>query len=83
MSVAAAGSGVAAEACLPWPEGDPGALADAASTVGSGADSLTSAATRLGGEASAASGWKGEGATAFPRGTGLARDGDRFPGEVR
>ena len=65
MSVAAAGTGGATRAGLPWPEGDPGSLSSAASTVGSGADSLRSAATQLKGQASAAEGWQGEAAVAF------------------
>ncbi len=63
MSVAPAGG--ATRAGLPWPEGDPGSLSSAASTVGSGADSLRTAATRLKGEAGAAEGWQGEAAVAF------------------
>jgi uncharacterized protein YukE len=50
---------------LPWPEGDPGALSNAASAVGSGADSLTTAAARLKSEASAAADWRGQAAEAF------------------
>ncbi len=65
MSVAPAGTSGATRAGLPWPEGDPGSLANAASAVGSGADSLPTAATRLKAEAGAAEGWQGEAAVAF------------------
>jgi uncharacterized protein YukE len=65
VSVATAGTTGATRAGLPWPEGDPGSLASAASTVGSGADSLRTAATRLKAEAGAADGWQGEAAVAF------------------
>lgn len=65
MSVATAGTTGETRAGLPWPEGDPGSLSSAASTVGSGADSLRTAATRLKGEAGAAAGWQGEAAIAF------------------
>ena len=65
MSVATAGTSGATRAGLPWPEGDPGSLANAASAVGSGAESLTTAATRLKAEAGAAAGWQGEAAVAF------------------
>jgi uncharacterized protein YukE len=65
MSVALAGTGGATRAGLPWPEGDPGALARSASAVGSGADSLRTAAGSLQAEASAAAGWRGQAAVAF------------------
>jgi uncharacterized protein YukE len=65
VSVATAGTAGATRAGLPWPEGDPGSLSSAASTVGSGADSLRTAATRLQAEAGAAAGWQGEAAVAF------------------
>src|SRR5687767_4164771 len=65
VSVATAGSTSETAAGLPWPEGDPGSLSSAASTVGSGADSLRTAATRLEGEAGGAAGWQGEAAIAF------------------
>ncbi len=65
MSVATAGTAGATRAGLPWPEGDPGSLANTASAVGSGADSLRTAATRLKAEAGAAEGWQGEAAVAF------------------
>ena len=65
MSVATAGSTSETAAGLPWPEGDPGSLSSAASTVGSGADSLRTAATRLKGEAGAAADWRGQAAAAF------------------
>jgi uncharacterized protein YukE len=65
VSVAAAGTTGETRAGLPWPEGDPGSLSSAASTVGSGADSLRTAATRLKGEAGGAAGWQGEAAIAF------------------
>jgi uncharacterized protein YukE len=50
---------------LPWPVGDPGALAGAASALGSGADTLRSTALRLRGEAAAAADWQGQAASAF------------------
>jgi uncharacterized protein YukE len=50
---------------LPWPEGDPDALAGAASALGSGAATLRSTAGQLQGEASAAGDWRGEAAAAF------------------
>jgi hypothetical protein len=65
VSVATAGTGGATRAGLPWPEGDPGALSNAASTVGSGADALRTAASRLQSEAGAAAAWQGEAAVAF------------------
>jgi uncharacterized protein YukE len=65
VSVATAGTSGATRAGLPWPEGDPGSLARTASAVGSGADSLRTAATRLKAEAGAAAGWRGEAAVAF------------------
>ena len=65
MSVATAGSTSETAAGLPWPEGDPGSLSSAARTVGSGADSLRTAATRLEAEAGAAADWRGQAAAAF------------------
>jgi uncharacterized protein YukE len=65
VSVAQAGTGAATHAGLPWPEGDPGSLARSASAVGSGADSLRTAAVRLKAEASRATGWRGAAANAF------------------
>jgi Proteins of 100 residues with WXG len=66
VSVAAAGTGSGStRAGLPWPEGDPGALAQAATAAGAGAESLRSSAGRLQGEAAAAAGWSGQGAAAF------------------
>ena len=65
MSVATAGTSGATRAGLPWPEGDPGSLSNAASAVGSGADSLRTAARQLHAEAGAAAGWRGEAAVAF------------------
>ena len=72
MSVATAGTGSATHAGLPWPDGDPGSLARSAGAVGSGADSLRTAATGLKAEASAASGWQGQAAEAFR--TAVAQD---------
>jgi uncharacterized protein YukE len=65
VSVATAGGTSETAAGLPWPEGDPGSLSSAAGTVGSGADSLRTAATRLEAEAGAAAGWQGQAAVAF------------------
>jgi uncharacterized protein YukE len=65
VSVATAGTAGATRAGLPWPEGDPGSLASTASAVGSGADSLRTAASQLKSQAGAAEGWQGAGAVAF------------------
>jgi uncharacterized protein YukE len=55
----------ATRAGLPWPEGDPGALAGAATALGSGADALRSTAGDLQARAGAAADWQGQAAAAF------------------
>jgi uncharacterized protein YukE len=55
----------ATRAGLPWPEGYPGALADASRSAASGADVLRNSAARLQSAARGAAGWEGQGAVAF------------------
>jgi uncharacterized protein YukE len=55
----------ATRAGLPWPEGDPGALADASRSAASGADVLRTTAARLQTQGSGAAGWNGQAAVAF------------------
>jgi hypothetical protein len=50
---------------LPWPEGDPGALADAASAASGAAHAVRGGVTRVEAAAGAASGWHGQAAAAF------------------
>ena len=50
---------------LPWPEGDPGQLTDAAQRAHAAARALGHAASSLGSHAHGSSGWRGAAATAF------------------
>jgi uncharacterized protein YukE len=63
--IAGAATAGATRAGLPWPEGDPGALAGAASALGSGANTLRSVGSRLEAEAAGAADWQGQAAAAF------------------
>ena len=65
MSVAGASGTGASRAGLPWPEGDPGSLSQAAQSLGSASSTLRTTAGRLTAEAAGAADWRGQGAAAF------------------
>jgi uncharacterized protein YukE len=65
VSVAGASRTGAGRAGLPWPEGDPGSLSQAAQSLGSASSTLRTTAGRLTAEAAGAADWRGQGAAAF------------------